>query len=180
MVDSQRSFDSSKAAPDHGMCCSVISTADRDSRHGRHPCCPPCLCRQQDGHGSDHNAAAQTDGTHLKNRRCSKLAADTITQCRANTPADKRTEQNAHRYCCFAPVERLQTYKADDLLFAHTNAAHHTEKLRSLGNIAVHTARNHQRSCQQHQHKQHCCDTVNIFHGITVALSRNPHHSNIL
>ena len=149
--------------------------------HRRHLCRTFCrsLGRQQNRHKSDHRTAYQTDRANSEYRSRRKFTADAVTQQRADRPGDDRTCDQADRDRCFAPVQRLQPYETDHLLPAGADTAHHAKELCTLGNIAVHSSGDHQHSGQQHQDKQDRRDPIEIFHGLTAALTGKPHNGRI-
>ena len=67
----------------------------------------------------------------------------------------------------------------NDLLFAHSETAHHTKEPGALRNIAVHGTGDHQHTGKQHQSKQHARHAVHRPERSAVALSGRTHHIQI-
>lgn len=84
------------------------------------------------------STGAQTSRTQPEYRCCRKLATDAVSQRTAHRPTGKCPQHKADRNRDSAPAECFHPDKTDDLLFAHSETAHHTKEPGALRNIAVH------------------------------------------
>ena len=152
-----------------------------NSRHRRHlgrSFCRRLRCNQNRNNSHCHSAD-NSCRTHSKQWNTDKFLSCHKPQQGAHSPCDQNTKDDTCRNRNLTPVQGFQPYEPDNLLPAHTDTAHHTEKFCPLGNIAVHTACNHQRSCNQYQNKQHNSNHVNLLHSRIPAKGSRPHQSFI-
>ena len=126
----------------------------------------PCrrLGSQKNCHQSYKYPACNSGYAYCKYRHSGKLTTNPISQNCAQTTAGDNSKKHSCRNSKFTPIQCLQTNKPHDLLTTSTNTAHHSKKLYSLADIAIHASRNHQYTSQKYKNKQNSRYTIHIFH----------------
>ena len=89
---------------------------------------------------SYNNPADNSNDADTKQRDIRKFLSDNKTQSGTQTPSRHGSKYKSCRNCSFTPVQCFQPDKTDDLTFAHSDAAHHSEKFCSLSYVAVDAA----------------------------------------